>query len=367
MKIGLVTVHNACNYGAILQAYATQKILSQFGCVEIINYENRHVSRSMDLIRIKMTLRGALGIAKDIIRVLPRSRVLRKFRHFFSTRLQLTQTLTSMDILGGSVGRYDVLVAGSDQIWNPSCINASREIDPVYFLRFGDRNTNKLSYGSSLGSYKYSISEGNCVADFLEDFSHISVRENDAQSVLSDLTGRSVSHVLDPTLLLTATDWLNDFDLPAGSNNASPYILLYTVPRIPLLKKVVRKYREQLDLKVVAIDQSPMSVGKVDRQIRDAGPEEFVELVNGASFIITDSFHGVCFSLIFEKPFVAVSEGAYSNRIKSLLDTLGCVDRLIQSESDLVRLDAPLYDSVPLDNLEDAKSKSIEFLCRALG
>ncbi len=334
MKIALVTIHNTNNYGAIFQTFALQTVLRRYGEVQIVNYENRHVSRSFDLVRLRLTTHGLLGAAKDICRLLPRRRVINKFMEFININMSLTNVLSGAELKQGTLEVFDCYVAGSDQIWNPECISASGVLDPVYFLDFAPAGAKKISYASSLGSYVFSNFEKSQLKAYLREFAVVSVREQDAKLLLQEILARKVNHVLDPTLLLSKEEWIKSLEFRGQSTKHEKYILLYTVPKVPLVRSAVDFFSKKLNLKVIAIDQGLSAGAKVNNHIRDAGPLDFIELFLGADFIITDSFHGVCFSLNFGKPFVAVSPGKYANRIQSLLSLVGLEDKLVENSDD---------------------------------
>jgi len=366
MKIALLTIHNANNYGAIFQAYATQHVLAKIGDVDIINYNNRHVSRSFDLIRFTLSFHGFLGAGKDIFRLFPRYRVIKKFKKFVQDNLNQTRPYSQHDILNGKVAKYDAYIAGSDQIWNPSCASPKNILDPVYFLFFAPEDSIKISYASSAGGYRYSKTEQQQVKCFLNKFNAVSVREKSTQLLFQELLEIPVEHTLDPTLLLSKKEWLNIAKLPERYKSEKKYILLYTVPKMPLIRCAVDFFAKKLGLSVVSIEQGLRPGAKVDKHIMDAAPEEFLELFAGAQFVITDSFHGVCFSVIFGIPFIAVSPGNHSGRLESLLSVLRLENRLVKNESEFSGLDITFDFSEAHDRLSIERDKSISFLTRNL-
>ena len=190
----------------------------------------------------------------------------------------------------------------------------------------------------------------------------ISVREKDTQVLLQDVLGKDVHHVLDPTLLLSKKEWLETFKIKKIGNKTEKYILLYTVPKNSLIRKTVDYFSMKTGYKVIALDQGLTAGAKVDRQVRDAGPIEFLELFCNASFVITDSFHGTCFSINFELPFVVVANGAHSNRIESLLSLLELESRLVKSEADFKDLDIVMGYSHAQKCLLKARSESLLIL-----
>lgn len=366
MKIALVTTHNANNYGAVLQAFALQHVLSRYGDVEIINYDNRHISRSFDLIRITPSLHGFLGMGKDICRLLPRYRVIKKFKQFIQNNLKMTRNFSAQELYHGQADYFDMYVAGSDQIWNPACISDSCTIDPIYFLKFAPKKAKKLSYASSMGGHQFSSEEKKHIKNLLKDFDIVSVREKDGQLLLQAVLEKAVQHVLDPTLLLSREEWQEALSDEGASNKKEKYLLLYTVPKVSLIRKAVDHFSNKLGLKVISIDQGLSAGAKVDQQIRDAGPIEFLRLFADAEFVITDSFHGTCFSVNFGKSFVVISPGKHSNRIESLLALVGQQGRIVKSEADFADLDNMIDFATANKKLLEARKESLSFLSNTL-
>ncbi len=366
MKIALVTIHNANNYGAILQTFALHKVLSRYGDVQIIDYDNRHIAIDLDLIRFKPSFHGMLGMGKDIFRLLPRYRVIKKFKQFFAKYMKKTQKLSAEELYHGYAGNFDVYVAGSDQIWNPACISENCSVDQIYFLNFVPNGVKKLSYASSMGSYQWSIEEKCHIKELLNDFDMISVREKDGQVLLQEILERPVHHVVDPTLLLSKNEWLEVIGKNRELKQEEKYILLYSVPKTKLICSAVEYFSKKLGLKVIAIDQGLSTVGKVDKQIRDAGPIEYLSLFANAEFVITDSFHGTCFSVNFQKPFVAIAPGKHSNRIESLLSLIGLQDRIVRCEEEFGSLNIEIDFEEASNELYSLRKQALSLLSKVL-
>ena len=144
------------------------------------------------------------------------------------------------------------------------------------------------------------------------------------------------------------------------------YILVYSVPKSPLIKNAVDYFSKKLDLKVISIDQGLSPGAKVDKHIRDAGPLEYLELFLNAEFIITDSFHGTCFSINFGKQFVSVSPGIHSNRIESLLSLVGLKSRIIKNEQDFNSISEDIDFTNTHSRLLELQKESLSFLDTAL-
>ncbi|EJF07461.1 Polysaccharide pyruvyl transferase [Thiovulum sp. ES] len=363
MKIALITIHNANNYGAVLQAYATKKILSQYGETSTIDYENRFLNHHLDILRFDMSVHGIKKLVHDILRFPYRLKAIGRFKNFIKSNMNLTQKLSADGLMQGKAGKFDIYICGSDQIWNPEIVSEDKFIDPIFFLSFANKGAKKLSYASSTGHHNYTDKEKKELAKLLEDFNLITTRESDGVKKLQEiLPNRDIHHVLDPTLLLSKEEWLEALDIKLEEPKEK-YILVYSVPRTELIRKAIDYYAYKLNMKVVAIDQMlfPLSK-KIDTHIKDAGPKEFIELYANASFVITDSFHGTCFAVNFGKPFVSISAGKRANRIISLLSILNINERLVNSEEEFAIIKTDTFNMNILKKLVSIRQESLILL-----
>lgn len=359
VKVGIVTIHNVSNYGAVLQAYALKETIGErFPCY-IIDFDNEHVSKSLKYIRFGTTLHQFLGMGKDICRILPRSRVIPKFKRFIADKLNVVRY--DKDTLKS----FDTFVSGSDQIWNPACVSSPAKFVPEYFLNFASAKQKKISYASSCGAYKFNSVETEQLKSYLKDYASIAVREKPISLLLTDLLGKDVHHVLDPTLLLSKEDWLARLGNKQAISSEE-YILVYVIKKTDLLKKTIKKIKNALGIKVILVEQGLYFDKVIDQHIRDAGPEDFINLFNNARFVVTDSFHGTTFSVIFNKPFYSVSPGENVNRISSLLNTLNLQSRIISEFNDLNNVELEVDFLEPKKLLKEQMEYSKSYLFNSL-
>lgn len=365
MKIALLSIHRVTNYGAILQAFASKIVLEKYGQVNTLDYHKKHLSHNTDLIRFAPSLHGLKMLVHDILNLPNRSKLLKNFKIFNKLYMNLTEEFSEKDLIQGKANNFDVYVCGSDQIWNPGVVSPDNTIDPIFFLSFV-KGDNKFSLASSIGHHKFTTTEKPIIKKLLEDFSMISTREKDGQIKLQEiLPNRKIYHVLDPSLLLSKNEWLEIFNIKERPLKEK-YILVYSVPRTALLKRAVDYFSKKLDLKVYAIDRMFFPITKVDNHIRSAGPLEFVELFANASFIITDSFHGTCFSLNFEKPFACISALERANRQESLLSSLQITDRLMYNDSDFPQLELNMDYDIVGKKLSEIRKLSLDYVQHAI-
>lgn len=363
MKIALVTIHRANNYGAVLQAYATQKVLSQFGDVCVLDYKNIYINQTLESLRVGKGIRSILRFSKDVVRFFPRRRVIRKFHDFIQSKLNLYPF--DFNSLSQIENNFDVFVTGSDQVWNPTTVSFDRVYDKVYLLDFV-RSKRKISYASSMGSYKLTAQDEKQLSHYLSSYDYLSARENGTAEKLSRLTGKSVSHLLDPTLLLSKKEWLSSFNC-VQDRIEGDYVLVFALKKDPLFKKAVKAISTRLGKKVVAVDQETLLGFDVDEHLLDVGPEEFLSIFSQAKFVITNSFHGTAFAANFGIPFAAVMPPSGGNRVESLLGAIGLNHRLVRSEADFNQIvDMPCEFIEAHKMLDSLRDGSMRYLKKAL-
>lgn len=308
-KIGVLTFHGVLNHGAILQAYALQRFLNRNGAdAELVNYSPRYFTWQ--------TYRPAKGFFKTLLKY---SRLV-KFKKFEANHLTVsTKRFASVDELHHV--KYDALVCGSDQIWNKSI--TAGHIDSAYLLNFpfgGER----YAYAASAGANNVLGDEH--VYDALKLFTGIGVREErlHAELVNSEL---QAEHVADPTFLLDACE----YDEIAYSKLVPefPYIVSYEVSTDETraeYEKAILKLKAKLDLPVVHIGDKPL-VG-ADVNILNISTNDWIALLKGASFVVTNSFHGCSFGIKFKKPLVVLShlDKERNARPLSLLTSIGMLE-----------------------------------------
>lgn len=338
MKIGLVTIHRSNNYGALMQVFATQYVLKGYGDVHIVDYRNSITESSLNNLRFDLSFKGFLSLGKDLLRLIPRIKVIKSMNRFIESELNVTRQYSATNIDEIDFEEFDVLVCGSDQIWNPSCVSVGDVLDLNYFLSFGKKNPYKLSLSSSAGSYNYSEEQSYELKKCLNSFVGLSCREESLKSYLHELLARSVCHTLDPTLLITSSEWFSIFKYTDDNrfSDLKNYILVYTVPKSTELSRAIRLVKEKLGLIVISIDQGLYTGRGVDMQIRDASPYEFITLFRNAKFVLTDSFHGLCFSLNFKKNFIVIKPKDHSVRIDSLTNAILLDHKAVYTASEIV-------------------------------
>lgn len=372
MKTGLVTFYHIHHYGALLQAAATERAVEQLGgeC-EIVDY---FVNQNNALFRRPTGLGSAAADAHTALHYQALRTRYQRFEDFARRNLRISShRFESLEELRSAELPYDVILAGSDQIWNPK-IFPDGQFDPVFFGAFSQRR--KIAYAPSFGVPRIPEGMEDELRGYLAAFSHLSVRERQGQRIVEEISGRQVPVVLDPTLLLTREQWSAMANPPQGDsgkigeNTPGGYILCYCISRPGALAPYIQSLAERTGLPVVQLCGVRQKVHPKARCVLDAGPAEFLGLFQNASYVCTNSFHGTVFSVQFQKPFftaVAPSELAEpeSSRTFSLLSTLGLTERII-GKGDTAGLEDPIDWEAVGTRLETARQSSLDYLRAAL-
>lgn len=359
-KVGILTFYNAMNYGAILQCYALQTEIESMGCdVEVVDYTPEYFNKvffdpmkPFNAIGLKNKIKS---FAKLILKFNQQKKASSKqgeLRRFISQNLKVGKTI------GDGAGiYYDVIVAGSDQIWNLELL----ENDITYLLDF-DGDYKRVSYAASFKISDIDDFAMQAYKKYLSRFDNISVRENNLKEFLSGHLNINSDCVLDPTFLLNEEDWSSLVKKDRLINNN--YLLIYHVNQPVELINMAFEYAKLNNLEVVSLNTLDVREKYVDYS--NASIEEFLNLIKYANTIFTTSFHGMAFSINFHKNFYfEVPNNSYNNnqRLIDLADKLGLQDRNISNG-----LVTPEIDWMVINNkLDSLVKKSKEYLANALG
>lgn len=358
MKIGILTFHNAENYGAVLQAYALKRFLTlnyPHFVFEIVNYDGNKISEDYRLIRglnyfnHKSYIRRLISFIMQFV-YLPQKYSLKKI--FFTFRKKI---LIETD---NKFNDFDCIIYGSDQIWNTNLTNN----DMVFF---GDSFAGKkIAYAASAGSELVITDQ---IKKLLEDFSHISCREESLSKTIQLLNiHNSVTTVCDPVFLLDKNEWLNFAAKPSDTY----YVLSYKIGENDGFESYSERIGEILGKKVLYIEYlkniKKWFISK--KNVRCLlSPQEFVGYFAYADFIVTTSFHGTAFSLLFNKAFFVLTFTKGFDRISNLLSRFNFTDRII---SDLNKFKTTSFSICYETNFDirmtDYRNNSFTFLTEAI-
>jgi len=363
MKVGVITFHSANNYGAVLQTWALQKVLKDLGTTPgVINYHPDIIDGLYDPMKLKKGLARELLKLKVYLR--NRDSIVRynKFRSFLRTRLNLIGDYRTYDELLNARLNLDAYITGSDQVWNPTHTGG---YDPAYYLEFAQPGSRKISYAASLGT-DYIVSKyREPMEKALKSFTAISVRERSVRDAISELSGKPVEVVLDPTLLLKREAY---DEIKVKSHYKQPYILVYSIEKNPQLFELANKISVSLGMPI--LQRRPIN-GLINQlepfYTSDAG--EFLGHIEGAAYVITNSFHGTVFSILYEKPFVSMLHSHTGSRTEDLLNELGLSSHILYDINDFKS-----FDIFKLRNMEEVKTRiselretSVNFIKSSLG
>ncbi len=329
-KIGILTYHPYDNYGAVLQAYALQTYIINHlnNDVEIIDFCTEEQVRDNNILQLKRrnTLRS---LVSTLYRKLPVFFQLRKrrcrFDQFRKEYLHLTTRFKDSTTLFNNLPAKDIYISGSDQVFNPYA-----EYTDVYYLSFKKNGKRKVAYAPSFGVSNLEESINIDLQRMIKDFDYLSCREQVGADYLSKLLGKKVPCVLDPVFLLTKDEWERVLQKPKLSESYSRgYIFVYRLNGGNDLMKLARQLSEKTNLRIVCVAPDKL-YGKGCVIDCSAGPLELLGLISGASYVVTDSFHGTALSLVFGVkivPYIAFPQA--SSRITTLMGHLGLSGNIV--------------------------------------
>ena len=305
MKIGILTFHNIPNVGALLQAYALCMAFRKQGAdAELIDYTCPNIAKR------ELIFHSTGNLLKDLVLkllVYPKSkRKIEACQQFMKDQRMYSLQPYTHDSLSEANGKYDAFISGSDMIWNLSVT----DYDWTYFCDFVAAGKKIFAYGSSIGGV-WENNDIDRVKQLLSRYSRVGVRESDTCATLNSF-GISAVNVCDPTMLLTADDWSKIAVKPKERD----YVLVYFCNKNNI--QAANEYAARHGLKVLALNWGLPIRGA--KSVAPMSPREWIGYFLHASAVFTGSYHGLVFSLYFQKP---VWTDNPSNRVGSILQKLG--------------------------------------------
>lgn len=344
MRIGILTFHDANNYGAVLQAYALKKKLSEFGEASIINYYNPFFHKRLNY-----------GIKEKIIELIysdENKKRINAFKNFRNKYLKTNNEVITKDNIISLNDKYDCFITGSDQVWNLNCSGN----DDTYFLDFVKDSKKRNSYSASFGTSDIHLNYKHL--NMIKSFNKISVREKSGCTYLRDNNINSYE-TCDPVFLLKKEEWVS-----ITKEINEKYILIYEVVNGNKILEFAKKIAKLKGYKIKMITSSNKPIFGVET-IRNAGPIEWLNLLKNAQYVITNSFHGLAFSLIFNKQFnIELLSNSNSNaRIIDLLKDLSLENRIIDKYNWNEIIDYKEVDKV----INEKISRSLKYINSIMG
>lgn len=354
--IGLITFHWADDYGGMLQAYALKSYLSKHENVKIVPYFPKRLRSRYTLIKtdspynFKMSLESMLRVKDFSLRAKRRFKMI-SFRKRYLTDEGSFSDARLIPTYNKSISKY---VVGSDQIWNPEITEG---LDDGYFCTFKGEASGQIkciAYAASIGSERLDSEYDVPLRERLENFDTVSVREGNIAPYISDLYVREVYTVLDPVFLRDKTEWEA---LLNKKPNCKPYILVHYTERNMDLIDYAKALAEKKGLEIRLFRQEyPEYWSDSVHFMSGSGPLEFLSYIRDAQYVITNSFHALAFSLIFQRQLAAFAHSDKNARLNMLLSTAGLTNRIVDNP-DTFDIDS----KIDWDSTQRSLSAQIEY------
>lgn len=345
MKVALITIHVSLNYGAMMQTYATARILKQLG------YE-------VELIDIRIHTHNFLLSFLWLPKILKYKKFIRKFYPPMTRRYKTVQDLLL------DPPKANIYMVGSDQVWNPAI---TKSISDAFFLPFGNKYIQRISFASSFGTEKWELNkyETKKIKEYLHSFNYISVRENIGKKICNEIFDLSnVKVVLDPTLL-----FLNGYPELTGDIKEKKIITIYKL--VPdrsfyLLAKSLAN-RINMDIRIIG----KLIPVKKYRYNYPCGVEGWIKSIAESSIVLTDSYHGIIFSILYKRKFIAfMGNPSRMSRLINILEELDLLNRLCVDLSNVEQLINIINTPIDYDKIHKKlallKDESLSFLKNSL-
>lgn len=329
MKVAIMSFPGSPSHGASLQMYALYKTIQRMGDEPVIlNYMPAKLYQQYQGGE-KETIKSI--ITKNVSKILMPSSA-KAFQEFEKNLKKIPEeVLTDPTKLAVVTADCDRIIVGSDQVWNMDITYH----DFSFFLDFCQNKLKKVAYAPSFGNDTVYENEREKIAKLLSEFSFLSARERKGCEIISELTGRKVTMVCDPTFLVCKEDWKKISKKP---DCHSPYVLYYTVKPSPELYQKALQFAQKRNLKLI----------KIGGRLRDyfdpkkpavfgVGPSEFLGLIDNAEYVFTNSFHGTALSIILQKNFYVEYSSNTNVRLINLIETVGLRECVVNKSDDYVK------------------------------
>ncbi len=335
-KIGIITWFKGPNYGTNLQAIALQYYLRKQGYkVNIINYEvtfSKQETERKNWIRrlVYMPRKWVVNYAISKYRNEIEERD-NKLTIAIQKNCILTSKVKNLNELINICNTYDLLICGSDQIWNPNWYNR------FYFADYDEIKTRRIAYAPSMGVNAISDTVIPDIKRSISKFDHVSVRENKAADLLEPYTDRRPTVVVDPTFLVSKKEWECIFELKESDDQ--DYILAFFLNDEFNHLKATKKFAKRNSCRLILVPYKGITYLQSADICADAGVEDLLRLIKNAKYVVTDSFHITVFSIIFNKQFFTFQRfkddefTSQNVRVLNLLEMTGLEERLVPFKS----------------------------------
>lgn len=360
-EVGIITTSNAINYGAVLQAYALKEAISEQGLkVEIINYSGNIGKMGRKIFRSNSNIKNIIYNSTILMNKRYRKRrhdLICIFDEFKSNELKVFGKVLCDKNSIESVLQYDILIIGSDQLWNLNLMD-----DDIYFLPFYQKYPHIVycAYAISIAE-EMSESQIRSIQERTRHFKRISIREKKTADYLKKVLDREIENTIDPVFLLSREKWSKI--VGKRMNLPKDYIFVFLIGRHHQDKDMVNYFHRKTGKKVVVLNLHPIEYISADKIFHVVEPFGFIELIREASLIVTDSFHATAFSIIFNKEFYTIQRANRNIRITNLYEILEIKDRFVKQDNyqDTLSMVTIQYDNVNR-RIQNEREKSIQYL-----
>ena len=360
-KIGILTIPRADNYGSVLQAFAVQKFIDNIcNDNEMIDFVPRYIKGRYPLLFINNNsrLKRIVSILKQLPSIQYRITKKKRFEEFRKNIRFSERTIFDPN----KIKKYSIIVVGSDQLWNTRITN----YEESFFLDFANKRTKKIAFSISFGYSDRTPEEIEFYKKKIKKFDYISVREEQDLDFVKSINKRNVENLLDPTLLVDKNIW---YKFIKPNYKKTKYILIYTFKNYGTFGSIVNKVKQITGLNVLRIDLENgirLKDNNGFKYVKKVGPIEFLNLIFNSSLVITDSYHGTCFSIIFEKNFYTIPYEGTENRMISLLSKLNLQGRIIKDFNDIKSNSQSIDYDIVNEIIKAESEKAMTFMSRAL-
>ena len=392
-RVGIMTLYFNYNYGAVLQAYALQRVISQMGDSERflgVKFDVKDIRylRQIDYTisepqkKVALTTRLRNLKFKNVINKIQKNFLTKKVELRDKKRKQLFDEFVNNNIeeciipQNGNINSlnelFDIFVCGSDNIWNRHLF------DGRFMLDFVNDEKVKIAYAPGMSTDYLSPSQEIVYKRNTSRLNAISCREKNGAKVLERLLGKEVFIALDPTLLISVEDWKAIERKPTSNDIPERYILCYFCENNKYTCEHVAQIEKRTELPIIAVPNMTGHFnlsGKNIIKYTEAGPCELLYLIKNATYVLTDSFHGTVFAIQYKKQFLSFrrffdeKNGPLNYRVDNLLESanIDSLKIISNSKQDLYeRLIAPIDWDAVNSNIVEKRKNSLKFLSDAL-
>ena len=363
-QIGILTFQASHNYGYMLQAYALQTYLQRLGYIPIIINLRKPIQKQVyaPTLLLSHPKSCLFRLFSRPLKSIMSQQKWNRFENFLEKVLNTSVECSDCDGVSKIIDELniDTIIVGSDQIWNTACL----DFDESFLLPFNQLNR-KVAYAPSMGPdpEAMTVEYKKVFEKMLATFDFISVREERSSSFISQILGKEIPVVADPTLLIGEEDYEQLYG--ATSIIKEDYIFYYSPIDKPEAFEKVVLLSEYTGMKVVVTQDNPYYKWKNIEYVYNCGPRQFLNLIKYANITCGKSFHLLVFSLLLKKDFYTI-EGDTDSRLNNLLKISGLLNRNIKITDISVKTQSPVdYESVE-KRLDILKKKSVEFLWKSL-